>query len=175
MSMHLLFCDGNNNAYSLQSSACNTLWHLHGMACSRSRFNVQRETRSDHTTCSPGVVTQAGLQAEQHRPASCLPAQACSRHASDCRCSLCCTSAGEQARQSVPLEVSAGSGSSGSGASGEETAHCHLQDCLCQHSMAEYNNCEQDQRHPCSGSSVQLNCTDCFGKTRLVPHVPSSS
>lgn len=118
LSMYLLFYDGNKNAYSSQSPACNTTasaWH----ARSASRFNVWRETRPDHTACPSGDVTQASLQAEQHRPASCLPAQACSRHASDCKCTHCCISGGEQACQSVPLEVSAGGSCSGSGASGE--------------------------------------------------------
>ncbi len=134
-------------------TACNPLlatqWHLHGMACSASTFSICRETRSDQTTCSSGDVTQAGLQAEQHRPAACLPAQACGRHASDCRCTLCSTSRGAQGRRSVPLEVSAGSSCSGSGASGEETAYCHFQGCICQRSMAEH---ACDQRHPWSGS-----------------------
>ena len=124
ISMSLLTCDGDKNAYRLQSSACNTMASAcHGI------FSKQvqcLETRSDHTTCSPGDLTQAGLQAEQHRPAACLPAQACSRHASDCRCSLCCTSGGEQARWSVPQEESAGSSCNGSGASGEETAYCYF-------------------------------------------------
>ena len=149
--MYLLLCDGNKNAYSLQSSACNT---MHGMACSASRCSICRETMSDHTTCSPGDVTQAGLQAEQHRPAACLPAQACSRHASDCRCSLCCTSRGKQAYWSVSVEMSAGSSCSGSRASGEETAYCRFQDCICQRSMAEH---ACNQRHPWSDSLLQLN------------------
>ena len=122
-------------------TACNPLlatqWHLHGMACSASRFSICREARPYQTTCSSGDVTQAGLQAEQHRPASCLPAQACSRHASGCRCTLFSTSRGGQGRQSVPLEVSASSSCSGSGASGQETACCHFHSCICQLSMAE--------------------------------------
>ncbi len=105
------------------------------------------ETKSDPTTCwkFAGDVPQAGLQAEQHRPASCLPAQACSRHASDCKCTLCCTSGGEQACWSVPREVSAGSSCSGSGTSGKQTAYCHFQGCICQRSGRVQSLCTRSE------------------------------